>query len=330
MLKKLIILGLILQVVIPVTLFSQTKSAFSGDRTKFRSELTAFMGPNLNDEQKTTINKFLIRWDSAAFNSEIMDKIINVSSQLSSRQMRTIPHYYDFIVALNTFIDYKRDNEFFTNWLKGLSEIAFSQHFTNENIDAYFRNSSLMVKENELYESGSVKWKVKNNELTFLHDTAIYISVKDATLTCYVQKDSTELYNVTGRYYPDIQIFIGSKGIVSWGKAGYPRKDVFAEISNFSLNMKKSSFTVDSAKLTHTAYFKEPVNGLLADQVVSISNKDKANYPRFETYAKQFKIKNIYKGVNYEGGLKFEGSTMKGNGKNSDLAKITLFRNDTL
>ncbi len=51
MLKKLIILVLVVQVLIPVTLFSQTKSAFSGDRTKFRAELTAFMGPNLNAEQ---------------------------------------------------------------------------------------------------------------------------------------------------------------------------------------------------------------------------------------------------------------------------------------
>ncbi len=330
MLKKLIIFGLVVQVFIPANLFSQTKSAFSGDRTQFRAELTAFMGPNLNDEQKVTINKFLVRWDSAAFSPEIMDKIINVSSQLSSRQMRPVPHYYDFIISLNNFIDYKRDNAFLANWLKGLSELAFSQHFTNENIDAYFRNSSLMVKENVLYESGSVKWRVKNNTLSFLHDTAIYVSIKDATLTCYVQKDSTEIYNVTGKYYPEIQMFLGSKGTVTWEKAGYPRKDVFAELPKFSLNMKKSSFSIDSVMLTHSVYFKKPVPGLLSDRVISISNKDRANFPQFETYAKQFKIKDIYKGVNYEGGLKFEGATMKGNGKNNDLAKITLFRNDTL
>ena len=330
MLKKLIIFGLLVQVLIPVTLFSQANSAFSGDRTKFRAELTAFMGPNLNDEQKATVNKFLIQWDSSGFKPEIMDKIINVSSQLSSRQIRPVPQYYDFIISLNNFIAHKRDNAFLTNWLKGLSEIAFSNHFTNENIDAYFKNSSLMVKENVLFESVSVKWKVKNNELNFLHDTAIYVSIKDATLTCYVQKDSTEIYNVTGRYYPEIQKFIGSKGIVTWEKAGYPRKDVFAELPVFSLNLKKSSFSIDSVKLTHSTYFKQPVLGLLTDQVVSISNKDKASFPSFETYAKQFKIKDIFKGVNFEGGLKFVGSTIKGNGKNSDLAKITLFRNDTL
>ena len=79
--------------------------------------------------------------------------------------------------------------------------------------------------------------------------------------------------------------------------------------------MTKSSFTIDSARLTHITYFKEPVLGSLDDQAISFTNKEKANYPRFETYTKKFKIKNIYKGVNYEGGLTFEGANVKGTGK---------------
>jgi hypothetical protein len=330
MLKKL---AIIIQLILLVTtgiVHSQTKSAFSGDRAKFRSELTAFMGPNLNPEQLANLNKFLVRWDSAAFSNEIMDEIIDVSSQLSSRQMRPVPHFNDFLVTLNYFIEYKRDISFFTNWLKSVSEIAFSQMFTNDYINKYFKNSISMVKENVLSESGSAKWKVKNSTLKFLHDTAIYVTVTDATLTCYSQKDSTELYNVTGTYYPEIQQFRGTKGIVTWEKAGYSRKDVFAELTDYSINMVKSSFTVDSARLTHNIYFKEPVFGSLADKAISFANKDRADYPRFETYVKEFKIKNIYKGVNYEGGLTFEGASVKGTGKNGIPAKITLFRNDTL
>jgi hypothetical protein len=330
MLKKLIILSLSLQALISGIMFGQTKSAFSGDPVKFRTELTAFMGPNLAPEQLANLNKFLNRWDSAAFSHEIMDTIINVSSQLSTRQIRAVPHFNDFLLTLNYFVDYKRDEAFFTNWLKGVSEIALNQIFTNDNLDKYFKNSSLVVKENVLFESGSVKWKVKNNTLNFLHDTAIYISLSDATLTCYVQKDSTELYNVTGKYFPELQQFRGIKGVVTWEKAGYSRKDVFAELTDYSINMTKGSFTVDSAKLTYTAYFKEPVLGLLADEAITFASKDKANYPRFETYAKEFKIKNIFKGVNYEGGLTFEGANVKGTGKNAEPARITLFRNDTL
>ena len=330
MLKKLVFLSFIILAVIPGVLHSQTKSAFSGDRSKFRVELTAFMGPNLNPDQIANLNTFLSRWDSTAFSSETMDKIINVSSQLSSRQMRPSPHFNDFLVTLNYFIEYKHDIAFITNWLNGLSGIAFNQMFTNDYIDRYFKNSSLMVTENVLFKSGSVKWKVKNSTLNFLYDTVIYVTISNATLTCYIQKDSTELYNVTGKYYPELLEFRGTKGVVTWEKAGYSRKDVFAELNDYSINMTKSSFSVDSARLTHTTYFKEPVLGLLADQAITFINKDKANYPQFETYTKKFKIKNIYKGVNYEGGLTFEGANVKGTGENAIPAKITLFRNDTL
>jgi hypothetical protein len=328
--KKLIFLTLFLLLLSPYILFSQSRSAFSGDPAKFRTELTAFMGPNLNPEQIANMNTFLVRLDSSAFSKEIMVKIIDISSQLSSRLMRPVPHFYDYLLTLNYFIEYKRDAAFFNNWLTGLSEIAFSPRFTNDNIDRYFKNTGSMIKENVLFESASVKWKVKNNNLKFLHDTAFYVAISDATLTCYSQKDSTELYHVTGNYFPEMQQFKGSKGIVTWEKAGYPGKEVFAELTNYTINTTKNSFTVDTARLTHSTYFKQPVLGSLTDQAASFTNTDKATYPRFETFTKEFKIKDFYKGVNYEGGLDFEGANVKGMGEKSAPAKITLFRNDTL
>ena len=134
----------------------------------------------------------------------------------------------------------------------------------------------------------------------------------------------------TGLYYPDIQQFRGSKGIVTWEKAGFQRKDVFAELKDYTINTSKNSFTVDSAKLTNNAYFKRSELGQLTDQTTSFKNKEKATFPRFVTYTKEFRLKNIYKGVNYEGGLSFEGASVKGTGENYSPARITLFRNDTL
>jgi hypothetical protein len=330
MLKKLVIMSLIIQSLLPVSLFSQTRSVFSGDPAKFKTELTTFMGPNLNYEQTANLNTFLVRWDSATFSKGNMNKIINISNLLSGRSMRPVPYFHDYLTTLNYFIEFKHDDAFFTDWLTGLSKKAFSTRFSNDNIDRYFKNTASMIKDNVLSESGSVKWKVKENTLKFLHDTVFYVVISDATLTCYSQKDSTEIYNVSGTYYPDIQQFRGTKGTVTWEKAGYPGKDVFAELNNYSINIAKNSFTIDSARLRHFIYFKEPVSGVLTDQAVSFSNKDKANYPRFETYTKEFRIKNLYDGVNYEGGLSFEGANVKGTGKSFTPAKITLFRNDTL
>ncbi len=328
--KKLVILALFLTFTTPSILLSQTRSAFTGDVTKFRGEVISFMGLNLNPEQSDYLNLFFSRWDSAAFSKDNMVQIINVSSQLSSRSMRPVPYFYDYIVSLNYFIDYKLKTADLTNWLTGLSEFAFNPKYTNDFIDKYFKNTTSMLKENVLFESGTVKWKVKNSKFQFLHDTIFCISVSDATLTCYKQNDSTELYNVTGKYYPELLQFIVDKGIVTWEKAGLPRNEVFAKITNYSINISKSSFKVDSVLLNYSKYFKEPVSGTLADQPIHITNQDQASYPRFDTYTKEFRIKKLYEGVNYEGGLSFEGAKVKGTGEKSTPAKIFLYKNDTL
>lgn len=330
MAKKLVTTSIILFLFSISVLLSQTRSAFTGDQTKFKAELTAFMGPNLKPDQLTALNTFFARWDSAAFSKESMVKIVDISSQLSSRYMRPVPQFFNFIVTLNYFIEFKREDSFFKNWLTGLSEIAFSPRFTNDNIDKYFKNTGSMIRDNVLYESGNIKWKVKNSVIKFLHDTTFYFAITDATLTCYSQKDSTEIYNVTGAYYPELQLLRGKKGIITWEKAGYPRSDVFVELTNYKINTSKSNFTVDSVMLTHKGYFKKPVMGTLSDQATSFTNKEKANFPKFVTYTKTFQLKNIYEGVNYDGGLTFEGANVKGTGENFFPAKISLYRNDTL
>ena len=328
--KKLIILSILLLVLIPVKLIPQAKSVFTGDQEKFRDEVTLFMGPNLNDEQKANLNLFFVRWDSAAFNNRNMTRIIEISGQLSKRSMRPVPHFNDFLKTLNDFIDYKGDPEFFTRWLTGLNEHGLVSRFSNETIGRYFLNISSLIKENVLSRSGGVIWKLKGNQLKFINDTLFRIDISNATLTCYSQNDSTEIYNVTGTYFPEIQQFRGSKGIVTWEKAGYPREDVFAEIDNYIINTTKNSYTVDSVLLTHKTYFKEPAYGKLTDQTSSFKSPEKATYPRFETYTRQFRINNIYKGVNYQGGLAFEGANAKGAGTKRSPAEITMYRNDTL
>jgi hypothetical protein len=328
--KNLIVLSMLVQLLIPATIYSQGKPAFSADPAIFPQELKTFMGPNLNPEQLINLNAFIVKWDSAAYSKDNMVKILDIANQLTARQIRPIPHFSDYLLTLNHFVTYKRDDDFLKNWLKGLSELAFSKKFTNDNIDRYFKNTASMIKDNVLYESGTVKWKVKNNTLKFLHDTTFYIAISNATITCYSQKDSTEIYNATGSYYPDIQLFRGTKGIITWEKAGFPRKDVFAELTDYKINTTKASFKIDSVNFTHSSYFKKPVLGSLTDQAVSFSNKDKANFPQFITYTKTFQIKKIYEGINYEGGLTFEGANVKGTGENYKPAKITVSRNDTL
>jgi hypothetical protein len=330
MFKKLIILSLFTLVILPGNMFSQTKSPFSGDPLKYREELTLFMGPNLNDQQKATLNSFLVKWDSVSFGDDNKTRILDITTQLAARAMRPVPHFNDFLATLNIFIDSKTGNDIIGAWLTGLSETVFNLRFTTETIGRMMKNSGLMISDNILNESASLKWKVKGSQLRLMHDTVLKVIISDATLTCYSQRDSTEIYNASGTYFPDLQLFYGTKGRITWEKAGYGRDDVFAESDNYIINTQKNNFTIDSARLTHKTYFKTPVYGSLADQSITYTNKDLANYPQFETYIKEFRLDNIYEGVNYKGGLKFEGANVKGTGSDIIPAQISLYRNDTL
>ncbi len=330
MIKKLTFLNFVFLFLFSGALFPQAKPVFSGDPSKFKDELTAFMGTNLQEDQSIILNSFLAKWDSSAFSRDNMSRILDLSAQLTGRQIRAVPQFSQFLMTLVDFSNYKRDDAFLSYWLTGFSELLFNPRFSNESIFRYIKNTSSLIQDNLLFKSGSVSWKVKNADLVFVHDTLFNIKVTDATLTCYSQRDSTEIYNVTGIYYPDLQIFKGSKGIVTWEKAGFDKNDVFAEMSDYSINVTRNSFSCDSARLMHKTYFKEPVYGILTDQAASVSIKEKAIYPQFETYTRHFKLKDIYKGVNYQGGLAFEGAQTKGKGERAIPAEINLLRNDTL
>ena len=312
------------------TLFPQVKPVFSGEPGNYRQELTLLMGTSLNGEQTLNLNSFLTKWDSTGFSPDARSLIINLSNQMAGRQMRAVPHFNQMLKTLNNFSDYKINRDLLVSWLTGLSGMLVKPGSTNDNILRYIQNTSFLIGENVLFNSGSVKWKVKNSVPVLGYDTVFKAVFKEATLTCYSQKDSTEIYNVTGTFYPSLQQFRGTRGTVTWEKAGYARVDVFATLNNYTINTTKNGFTCDSARLSHKGYFKEPVSGVLSDQVVSISNREKAIFPHFETYTRHFKIRKIFKDIDYEGGLVFEGANVKGKGDRMSPATLLFFRNDSL
>ena len=313
-----------------VSTYSQINKVFSGEVSKFEDELKVYMGPNLNDGQTLILNKFLSRWDSLGFNQDRMVKIVTISNQITVRNMRPVPHFINYLKTLTEFCELKPEESFFSNWLTGLGKMIIDQKVTVVSINNSFLIASSLLRENALYESASVKWKFKNGSFEYKYDSVFKVIAKNVTLTCYSIGDSTQIYNVSGTFYPEKLLFYGSDGTVTWEKAGYSKDNVSAELFNYKINIARSSFTCDSALLTHKTYFNEPVYGKLSDQVSKISKPENATYPRFETFTRKFKIDNIYKGVNYEGGLSLVGATVNGTSTAYFPAKITMYRNDTL
>ncbi len=83
------------------------------------------MGQDIAEEHKAVLNSFIAKWDSSAFSRENMTRILDLSTQLTGRQMRAIPQFSQFLKTLNDFCEYERDDAFLSYWLTGFSELLF-------------------------------------------------------------------------------------------------------------------------------------------------------------------------------------------------------------
>ncbi|MGI6305248.1 MAG: hypothetical protein ACOXZQ_05170 [Bacteroidales bacterium] len=327
--RKIIITILVAAAVAPA-LSAQFQHYFSGDTAMFTTELNAFMSTLVSKTEKAEVDLFNRLYDSTVFSRPVKDRIINVASQLRGRRLSQVPGFLYFVRTLTDFVETEQEEDEVDVWLIGLSEMAFDPRFSNSSLVKFIEVTGLLLVDNTIFSAGTVRWKATDGKVEFARDTVLKIDIEAVTLTAYLGRDSTQILNFTGTYYPDIFRLHCNEGIVTWEKAGYEPSKVFARISDFDIDVTKSEFACDSALLTHPTYFQVPVKGKLTDRAVNIISPDKATMPRFETYETRFFIDEIYRGVDYEGGLTLEGAIVRGTGTNWFPASIKLYRNDTL
>ncbi|MFN8241663.1 MAG: hypothetical protein U0X39_13050 [Bacteroidales bacterium] len=181
---------------------TQVKTPFSGEPSKYKDELNAYLGPNLNDQQKSIVSAFYSRWDSSGFTPSNMVLVSSVSVRIATRNMRPAPHFTDFLKTLTDFSTSSLPAEYLGFWLTSLAKMMQVQSYTNDFLDRHFRNTGSTIREKILYESGNVRWKMKRRTTQkFAYDSVLKVIAGGNTYSRAV-KDSTELYNVSGIYFP--------------------------------------------------------------------------------------------------------------------------------
>ncbi len=218
---KKIILVLLTTAALSLPVVGQVSGQFSGDASKFTAELTTFMGTLVSKPQKAEVDLFISLFDSTCFSTQNRDMIINTASQLRGRRVSQVPGFIFFVRTLTDFVTTNQGKGEVSAWLAGLSEMAFDPRFTNASIEKFIEVTGLLLVDNTIYSAGSVRWKTKGGTVEFDRDTVLKIDIKTVTLTCFLGKDSTEIYDFSGTYFPDIFLMHCDKGKITWEKAGY-------------------------------------------------------------------------------------------------------------
>ena len=150
-------------------------------------------------------------------------------------------------------------------------------------------------------------------------------------LVCYVRKDSIIIFETRGEFYPIISIMERYRRIGNLGKSRFKRDDVYARLDSYEINMTRSEYFARDAVFVNKFYFDAPLKGILTDKVKFNKTPGDADYPQFDSYQKDFKIKDLYKDIDYEGGLSMQGAKLVGTGNRKNrpgflfTGKIRLF-----
>ena len=309
---------------------SQTLKSFTSESAKFYEELNKFMQDADKKNGKELIeDQFSVVWNNASnFNDEERKQVFEISNAMLAKKMKPFPDFEALIKCLIKFPTSGQSAKSFSAWMESLQKTINGKR--KSNFTEYLSDCANLFTDNTFYKSTSTAWSAASGNYSFAYDSVPKIIFTNTNIRCYAKQDSSVIFGTSGTYYPTSGIFLGSKGKVTWQRAGLDANETFAVIqSAYKIQTKSSSFIVDTV-LFYNAFFATPLKGKLSDKVLANVTAENADYPQFESFDKRLKIKNLVDKVNYDGGFMMKGANFFGYGTFEDPAKLSFFKDGKL
>lgn len=315
-------------ILISAKVSAQTPDKFSSDSIAFFNEMDDYLSA-ARKEGKGFMKQFEVVWYGGYFSEKQREGVYAISNIMLKKKLRAFPDFRNYLYTVGSFVvDSNQTDESFEAWQGILLELLDERKTRNFTSFLDFCNG--LFRENTMYSSASTIWSANNSNYTFAYDSLPKITFNELNLICFAKRDSMIIYNTKGAYYPTTKSWVGARGKVLWNKAGFEAKDVYADIRNYTVDFKVSTYEADSVTFYNKFYFDAPLAGKVTDKILANMTEDKASYPRFDSYDRRIQIQNLAPGVNFDGGVSMVGSKLLGKGDEIQDAIVEFTRNDTL
>ncbi|MDD4646053.1 MAG: hypothetical protein PHY99_08700, partial [Bacteroidales bacterium] len=301
---------------------------FHADPALFIQEARAFFGEGQPERSRAILLKY-----EHAQNKGLLEENqwIDLAKKANTIEKLGAQPFPDFFSLLESYLEIathvKNQSDYFT-WSAQLDKLLTDDK-RSLNLARSFLNFSLAFSQKGiLYKSAACQWKVSSGQNEFGKDSLFYVVISGSDLVASVSGDSTVIFATRGKYYPESHSFFGQGGRITWEKLKIQADQVYVNLNKYSLNLSKSVYSIDSVNLIDKRYFTEPLIGQVENKILPGVGADVAGYPRFTSYELRNRIKNIYPGMDYEGGFSLQGLKVIGTGLPSQKGILTIYRND--
>lgn len=315
-----------LLVFISFNLSAQKFVGFSKNTSLYPADLKTLFGSSLPKEEEDLLANFSIDWKKNTYDSIEKKKIVDLSNLMYDHKSR-VQQFRQFLTLLSVFKDSKDSLTNYKIWLDYMPVFVSAKKTSVSAVSTLLEAILNVIQGDYVFKTNSLQWKYIGGDHVFKVENDVFTVIfPKGEIKCYAKRDSISIQETSGKWLPMDRKWVGKGGLVTWERAGFDRNVINAKFKNYSVDLNKSEYKVDSALFTYQKYFKLPVPGKLIDMVMTLQGPESATYPQFETYNKRFIFNNLYPNIDYDGGFAMRGSKVIGAGTDAELAKIIVKR----
>lgn len=314
---------LIVICLLPFSMEAQRLRSFSTDPSLTKEEMRILSATTPKEKQKEleqALAAFDTFWDSEEMTDELKMSFLEMGNRMLRKNMRFFPHFDAYIKAYQAFVTREELNAYEREWLK-----IIQYHITNDlsSFDKLMHSYENLFSQNILHQTANSRWTAYGTLVKMGIEKEPYLEFVDADLVGAGSRDSVEIMNTKGLYFPASTRWEGEKGTVYWYRAGLGN-EVRAEFNRYTVDTRYPHLHVENAAMHYPKFFSTPILGTVDDKAGLESDEEKVTYPRFKSYDDEIHIRDIYKNVDYMGGFELRGSSIRGFAGKGKMAHLFI------
>ena len=307
---------------------SKRLKEFSNDNSVYIEELNTFiLTGSASEDTKKLMKKFNKMWDGKTFSSDKKSSIISMSNKMLKDRKRA-SHFVSFLEAVVSFTNAETFDTQFNNW-SSIVSLLIETAPTSRQLK-FFSLSDDLFSLKTLFRNRSLSWHTSLLNYTFAIEDSVPIIKfnQPIDLMCIARDDTMKIAQTNGTFYPMVGRWKGQDGLVDWKKAGYSFAEVYAELSEYDISLKKPSFSADSVRFYNLLVFDDkPILGNLQNKLIERNKKDsRVAWPKFDSYDKKITLSDLIEDVDFEGGYSLYGNRFVSKGDEGQLATLIFYR----
>ena len=311
-----------------ITSFASAQSDKAFEASNFQKELMNLLNNTKQPDCEAASKSFENSW--LKLNGSQQNSMIEIANLMRTRKMLVLPYFRDFVVAVNAYAGGKISSNTFDEWSSTLKQLISNlPKGNNKAFQEYIDFSKSIFTENALNIAPGRTWKITATEFTLDYIDNVPVAIISSTdLLGITNGDTLIIHNTSGKFFPIDKMWLGTKGMVDWSRAGLDATQVHARFDGFKIDLDKNEYSVDSAYMTYEPFLKQELKGQFQDKLLANNTPENSSYPRFISYNHDILIDNIADNAALRGAISIQGSKLSCSGGKDFRAILELKRYD--